>query len=124
VSHRQVAGQQEGRDELFLGFATRACLVIFLWRVVRMQPRVASPKVNTTLVLRNRGAGEQVDRPRNRRDPRDDRRHSGHADQHMDRLGHGAACEVLCRGMRRSRDFRPVARAQCTNEQRLQRPTC
>ncbi len=26
-----------------------------------MNPRVASPKVNTTLVLRNRGAGELVD---------------------------------------------------------------
>ncbi|MFP6683515.1 MAG: hypothetical protein VB934_02335 [Polyangiaceae bacterium] len=26
-----------------------------------MTPRVASPKVNTTLVLRNRGAGELVD---------------------------------------------------------------
>jgi hypothetical protein len=26
-----------------------------------MKPRVASPKVNATLVLRNRGAGEQVD---------------------------------------------------------------
>jgi hypothetical protein len=29
--------------------------------IVRMKPRVASPKVNTTPVLRNRGAGELVD---------------------------------------------------------------
>jgi hypothetical protein len=29
-----------------------------------MKPRVASPKVNTTLLLGNRGAGELVDRLR------------------------------------------------------------